>query len=857
MKFHFQLLTSFLFLLFCLQNSAGQSKVLGRPGKYNNPADYSYDKRQFESFLEQTENKDRKEAWLVISDRDKNPVYDNINGKQISEIQFQDFFYVIEEKEGWIKLFKGGVDGLRITKENPPVGWVPKKNMLLWNSSLVDHITAIHKKGFLLNKASEIEQIIKQPQKDIEFAKIYKSPDKSIELENVPIHDFYFIMKYDLDNGTALLCKMVQVGPSTLDQILGWVSTAKMTSWNTRICLEPNFEEKAFNERKTNPGFQVRGFEDLTSAQEFAKGMTQGDKISWKEDPVLINKSYLAKSNPLRYKGSVVRFPMFGSEGKAGARVFRSGVIGKVVLSNKTKPTFEVSNVGEIEYAQIVQQINALKQSTQNLNIFFVVEATRSTSSLKPKIQEAIKQVFKDLEDYPKAKFGALVFRDVMDDKVTEYLSLTSDTSKVNEFIANAEFTSKDQDNYTCLFHAINESMQVAGFNKQDAQNFIIILGGNGDYTADKDRRALAEEKPGSTFYNEAKKITLYNNLSDIKAQIISIQLMREPARWSKAFNYYAQDLILETAKREYNKQYENADMKVLQSHSGFVLTEPSLENPVDELNYVPLMGGTALGSISMPSMGEKFTTSEISSKIYSEIKKAVAFEENLVSILDKIYIEGKTLKEAISDEEIIDVDVAAGNMDAALLYKLSELVGNMSAEEIGESLESAKYKLYTNVYFPSKIQGASFPSFSYVMFMPIQDLVSYITQINNFVQNEPSSYDEKRQRLFGIHKELVEKLAGEKIRKDVKDYTRRDVFDLLQGVENEGLELPVELNFRIGDILDETKVKDEMIDQLYKRYTDVAKNLQKILNDVEGYEFMYVTKTGQRYFWIPVKDAF
>jgi len=128
--------------------------------------------------------------WIVYSDRANNKTE---NGKTLD---FMDSFYAVDETDTKIYIVKAVVDGLKIKTITEDVGWIDKKNMLLWSDGLVDITTKINLKGFLLNKKESIADIITK-KRESDRVRIFNSPDTDVaeEVSKNRIYDFFFIFK--------------------------------------------------------------------------------------------------------------------------------------------------------------------------------------------------------------------------------------------------------------------------------------------------------------------------------------------------------------------------------------------------------------------------------------------------------------------------------------------------------------------------------------------------------------------------------------------------------------------------------------------------------------------------------------
>lgn len=850
-----------------------QKKVLGKPESFNNPIDYFDNESRYYKFLrEGTKNPSRENAWLVVSDRDKNPVYEKptFASGQTSTINFGDYFYVLEEKEDWIHIASARVDELKVVDLQEVHGWVPKDKMLLWTSGLLDQNTKINKKAFLLNRADQIEAVLQMPDKDI--VEIFRDPNSEVKDPPRKIFDYYFIFKKDTDRGMYLLSEEAVVTPINLkEKLIGWVSDRRISEWNTRICLEPNYDDSAFEERKNNPQFHVRAFDTQDNAQNYAMSVADESGVFWKDDPVRLPPKKLAESNPRRFKGNVVRFPMLSwTKFNQDLELYRSGVIGTIkIRKGNSRLTFE-SEIGEQDYAQIENYVDELDRKNNNVNFFFVVDGSSNMNIFQQKIVESIKSIDKGLtQGIPNVRYGALIYRDVPEEKVTtdgqtvnrltSYEPLTPELSKITNFISAADFSSKvDRDDYSALYYGLYQSLQVAGF-REDELNVVVLVGNYGDYKADRDRRAANQNH--KTFF--ADIAPLYENLSNVNAHMYAIQLRNDGNRASRAFAKQGQVLIMEAAKVAYNQFYGNQNdpettqlLNQLKSNYDITITEPSMAEPF-EGNNIPLEGGRVPGRLILPQSGSFLSTAELTEAMQSVIRESLNFERELRDVMYEVFVKGNALDvDHISGELNID----AGRFGPAMADILNRMIlkGGIENQDVYKSLDD-KYKLYTEVFIPRKLSGAQYPTVSYVLFMPESDLLQYKNTIARSLGDIGTSYDKKRERLFEIYKELIVQFSGntDLRKKRAEEFTRAEVMQMMQGIYAEGLQIEVPLDVRIGDIKDEKVISNIEIDELIQRFNQVNGNLENILRRNTDYDFCYTSDQANRYYWIPIDQAF
>ena len=859
------LLIGIFTLLFCSVSSLAQRKVLGKPDNYRSPVDYFDDQGKYESFLSSTSPKSKDNAWLVFSDRDENPIFDKPDGSTISKIGFRDWFFVVEEKDDWIKIIEARVDELKIVKESKKeVGWVPKKNMLLWNSGLVGLQTGIHKKVLLLNRADQIERVIEK--KDKELVQIYRGPNTEVREPDKRIFEYYFLLKKD--RGMYLLSEEAVVNPFNPDKIIGWVRSSDCDTWDTRICLEPNYTEEAFNERMSNQDLKIRAYNSLEGAVAGTKGNINQEHVFWDYDPVVIDKLEMAVSNPRRFKGAVVRFPMVNKIQSNGIDVFRSGLVGSIKL--KAKGGTIVRDIIENKFAQLKKQENELINKSKKVNFFFVIEGTDNVYAFQQQIIQAINNINSEVvRKIPEVNYGVLIYRDIPEENVTingqltnrmiEYVSLTPDIDKVTTFIQGVEFKNKvDKDDYTAMYYGLFQALQKGGF-REDELNVIMMIGCYGDFRADNDRRKAAKGHP-ALFEPDDINNHIIANLDKLNAHLYSVQLTNDGYRPARGYSKACQYLMLENAKFAYirrNEANQNPDnQKTIDQLKdyGYSDSEPTME--LIEGQEESVLDGHIPGNLLKAQTGQYIPPDQLSMALKNNAENSVNFIQQLKSIISSIITEGNFGSiEAI--EEKLGRDV--GPLKKAVLEMIYKILEDNPKIALPDVLDE-KYKLFTEVFIPYTNSTAQYPLVSYVLFMPELDLLDYRRTIDRLAGAQGSfGYDKKRELLFDVYKSLVGQFTGEgtRLNKRVEEVTRNELRQLMQGVYGMGLQLDDPLDHVLGDVKDEKKMSNEQIDELIQRFITVGDRFTAILREADTYDFCYQTDDYNRYYWITMEDAF
>lgn len=856
-----QLLFTFLVGTILLLISApvlAQKKVLGLPEAFTLPKDY-FDNPEFvqKNLYDNTGSNSTTTPWIVFSDRNDNKMYDNRSESSnvIGTINFREMYYVIDQDRDWIRLAKAVRVNKLKAESVDPIGWIKKDKVLLWSSGLVGENTGIHRKAFLLNRAENIGKVIELLQKGKHLeAEFFADPQAQKALENRNIYDHYFI--YKKENGMVLLAQEAQLTPFNAETaLLGWVDEGRIQRWNTRISLAPNFDEPAYNERKTNDYYKFRAFDSPESVAKYV-GQEGKSGVIWDNDPIVFQANQMAKSNPRRFPGNTIRFPLFNQSNFGGTSYIRSGVIGGVRIGQNTDGSLQFnSTIPEHEYNQIKAKLGELSKKGDNVNVFFIIEGTDESLPYKESLISAIESLAENaaIKETVNVQYGALIYNDVPEgDRVIAFERLQSNLENVVNFINTTDFVNKvDQDPYTAMYYALQEGLKVAGFN-ETSTNIVVVIGSNGDLFADKDRREAAREK-NSQFLIDKNKVV--QNLSDMKTHLFSIQLSNS-GRPGLAYALQSHSFILESAKYQFNRSKQNADIQELvKQNKDLQLEEPFMDLPQGKNSVV--LKGSRPGQILLPSEGKSLSGDNIRNGLNEMIASSINFERFIVSVFNSVYGVGEELDIRKFSEE---GGISAPDLTSEVLRVYEEIFAKtgVSSDYVMQSTE-VKLMLYTEVYLPVKANNAKHPMSSYVLFMPESDLVNYLRLIDrNIMTAGTGTYDQKRAALYEMYLALIGQFASQDFLKNKKpqDFTRKDVLELMQGVQGEGLDLQVTLNVTIGDILNEKVVSNQQIDELIQRFVATSELLQKKLADRDRNDFCYKSDNDNFYYWLTIKEV-
>ncbi len=817
-------------LIFCFSIKMEGQNVLGKPAAFVRPLDKSgYD---LGSKLKPT-----KAPWVVFSDRDNNQTYEKDRKTPKRTISFKEWFYVIETKNDWIRIGKGTTTGRKLNGKFQDYGWVRKNKMLLWSSGLLDPNTKINRKVFLLNRADDIDNLLNRVNsgQKKELVDIFNGPGGDFTKNDKNIYEFYFVLKKETTSGGLdyyLLSKSSKISSTNAEEsIIGWIRQNRLSEWDTRIALEPNFSQSAFEERKNNQTLKVLAFGKQTSADKYAAdGSVNKEDIFWDNDPVKFNIDQLAKKDPKRFNGGVVRFPLLSQF----PNYYRSGVITKIAVQGEGQKILE--EMGEISYSNLQEAIKKSSISKDNYNVLYVIEGTKGMQPYKQSIIESIKDVQLALSGVKNVKYGAAVYRDIperAEGRLFDIEPLTSNTGKITEFLHNTEFNNwYDNDAVCSMYYGLYQSLLESGLNKNHT-NIIIWIGNNGDYRSDLGRKY--QDKNDETYISADDLASI---LGEYNVHLMGLQCTNNYNRASRSFIKGLNNIILESAKYQYEK------INRVKEVEKDITIQPPFMPELDLEACTKLEGGVGLGKICRPS-GQSLSNGELGSNIKAFSSSVSTFTNKFWKQVSTVINDGNSVKE-------IDQGTVGPGM-VVLIGKLLKDSGKWSRDDVRKLLRE-KFRLYAEVYIPKKVHQATHPAFSQVLFMPEEDLEDYLKTINDLSICRDYSIEQQRECLYNALVELYRKFSGNN--EIGKKTSINDLNTVVQGLEKEGLVLQGNMSrFRIKDIRNEKKVNDTAISMVISQYLENTNKLKQILKEGENYEFAFKS-LDNTYFWIPVEYA-
>jgi len=760
-----------------------------------------------------------RQEWIVFSDRVDNVSYTkpSLQSEEKTTLEYLQYYYVIDREGSWLHLAGGMPQNKKVLAGFKDYGWVR-----------CDSKTRL-------------------------IAKVYDHPESDFDIDNINLYNYFFILKEEKNR--YLLSKELIINRTlSSEDIVGWVDKDKIHLWRTRLALEPNFDELAYAERKSDPNLKIKAFRTKEDAALSYNG--GAPKPVMQNDPVDLPSYKLANSNPRRHKGMVLRYPVIDKT----KEVFHSAAVGEVqtqvideglnkLLLNEEDFIGPISS--EHAYASIHSITNKTRSKRDNINIFLLLENSETVYSYKENIAELIKDIEYDMLETT-INIGVGIYDDfnIEDEKAFSFKELSTDKRATITYFNNWKPNQKaaSEDSWTNLYYAMDKSCQNAGF-AENSSNILIVVAENRDFTHDKPRLLLLDEK--SSQYNVTEP-QLAEKLSKFEMNTFFIQPSISFNQSVKKLTSDMRSIMINSATNSF-KDYS----KIKDEFKHFNVPNPSM--PIlDQSGEINLRNGIVQSALLYPSAVSMTLPAHqivkfIKTNVLNVHKVAEQTHKKIISIIGDG--DGLVFSEM--------TNVSSGQWDPIVANIIMEYMeSNPEIDRVDiKKVINEQIKLFHEVYFPSQYgTTGNHPAFKYVAFMPQKDLIEYINTIKRLDEASTKSIDKQREALFSNIVELIKKLTGDNLTNlEIKSKKIGYLDYLLQGIEDQGYDIKSELDFKIGDIYN---LNREELQRIYMNFSESLIKLNKIKGEGLKHEFSY--NAGKlspearvfeenTYFWIPL----
>lgn len=407
--------------------------------------------------------------WQVYIDRQgvksyKSPsVSSNI---MKSNLEFMEPYFVAKIEGDYALLYteKYEQTDLKISSKATSIGWVQIDNLLLWNSC-PRTIGQVYQKAVIVKDPSEIQNT-----KDINEVspELSASPDRVVSTGYRAVDlEFYFVYKMT-SNGSALLLTNSKITDANKmeKEKKGWMKRGLYTTWNERMCYEPNFGSAV-------EGRDVAIFKNTSAAREYKRSGATDNDLLWKD-----------KITKKRWAPKQVRFPVL--ETNTNTYIVQVGTIGSLGKINKSSQ----SDLGEIN--RCLEKKDKILKKKDRINVVFVMDGTSSMQKYYQPMARALQSAMQQNRmQGAEMYFGAVVYRNYADgNNLVEMKQITKDHSSVANWLTTRECKSVGQTHYEALYYGLDYAISNMSWDKDNC-NFLVLVGDAANKPSDERGKTL------------------------------------------------------------------------------------------------------------------------------------------------------------------------------------------------------------------------------------------------------------------------------------------------------------------------------------------------------------------------------
>ena len=339
--------------------------------------------------------------WVVFSDRDNNTTFRNPNGvTRFRKARFLDAFYVLKEKNGYLKLIQyrpdlpiGNAFSRRIITDRKAVvyyGWAPKNRFLLLNQS---YRTDDGRHAQLVSPVLAQPDLLNNPDLYLRGDSVRTFADPGLQSPAktpVRLYELAFPFKQSESGQQVLIGRAAWFPADSIRQnILGWVPQEVLRSVGQRVFVEA---DTVAQPRRTERLF-CTGWAALNQLADSTLNSEQFSTVAW--------------------TSLGARFPVLGRCCARDSQIVLQTNALLPLLSKRDVPVYSVGGQ-HINNARL----NQIHSRQQRLNIVFVVEGSAALfprwGELLNSVQFSITQLMADTSStspFVRIQTGAVVYQ--------------------------------------------------------------------------------------------------------------------------------------------------------------------------------------------------------------------------------------------------------------------------------------------------------------------------------------------------------------------------------------------------------------------------------------------------------------
>lgn len=739
--------------------------------------------------------------WKVYSDRDNNTTVmtpdpsASPSGKTMS---FLEQVWVTDETDQYVRIARGNPKMLQLDESSEDLYWIEKSKMLLWTRSLSTNQGKIPKKVMILNT---IEHLRKSAQDK-------GSPDK-LEFTFAPydgakkngntsdLFEFFFVLKRE---GKYVLLsrneRLVDNYQERLLQVVGWAHESRLTFWDNRVSIEPNWENAARLERKNRMLYAI-AVEKEKEAKDIFNNVYKGTPL-WKEGLSTLEN---------RPVGEWRRFPLI-SLIQTQTQIYRVGIMGSIYDQYGEIVEAENGSVDNAEtVARITKDLDDGISDIRNINIMFIVDGSSSMGPYFSATRDAVAQTLRQIGDNRNIiKYGVAIYRDYSEnERKFELLPLQSSPDAVISFLEPSKAKDyHDNDAPEALFYGMLRGIRESGLNSSH-NNLIILIGDAGSHN---------RNDVTNVSISDVKK-----NLLAMNASLIAFQVNNDGGLTHKEFGDQLKTLVTSVSNSEFTKS--------------------------NDPNEAIIVNSANLYSIITLSKNMKMDPKKLTTEVAKFIRMQNEFVNNTVRVVEKAKA-GGNIDEGVSEavkELSIKYDKYVDNFKASLNYFLQK--AGLSKSDVA-FLKKEKFQLFLPGYVCLSPTTTKYKMFKKVLFLTSDELYDVKNAIFTLVERGSS-----REDFLEAWKKVIKTYIGNPSDIEMERYSLSDWQEKLIGLPSAS---PILKQVRISDIPNRNKFPDNDMQEIIAVMKAKANELEKIYRMPTGSDNRYkysFRSNEQNYYWI------
>ena len=799
-------------------------------------------RNDYENFA--ASKRDNTEAWRAFTDRENVAIYDEPNGKRAGTVpKFSTRLYVYKEDGPYVLVSE--------EQRGPANWWVQKTDLVLWRRPMVDPVTGIEIKAFVVNTVKAAAEIALDANK--EKYKVLAGPLPSATvLKEKFIYDVLFVYKYipgaNKGDGYYLVSQNDELSSGDELGLLGWVSEKRVQTWGTRLCLEPNFAPDAMAERKNTRTmaklFAAGAQAEMGSYLKTGEGEGLVDGVQ--RDPAFGKDP---ERNP-RMSGRLFRYPVFGAaRGALGEDncTFQTGVSGITTISSGGV----LEDFSNDQLQALAEKYDRIQKRLTDVNVVFVIDGSLGTNDHLAFVRAAAEALAKKYKDKP-IDYSCVVYRNELSgqadeslDPLTNYCEKYGPVNSVAQFVAQVQQVvprnQGDKSDQRAVYFGLKQGI---GLCQDDETNILIHLGRSPDNST-------------NPFFESAKK----NNGTRVDASDLADLLKTGKGVHYLGYVTYAEPSSVPQAERK--RLFDGLSEVMLNMANttnnwfGGSLNYAEKKRDADAPKPLP-QKNEGMRCVRMANTHYLMKTflvegpdqgQGVIASIKANADSCLLLSQRMRENLAKIFKNESQLKDYAGDF----------SMRNALDLMLQGVDDPAERERIKSAVIAQKVHVFADARAFYKTENVKNPLFRYVLFYKDADLEAQIKQLRELNQMLDNTNSEiATQGFIDYWQAKAEKVLGNEYNK--KTLKVRDLLERLEGVQNMDMVKPfvhtdVFGDVTIQDLLNGKKLPPEQ----FKQYREMVQHSYKELTALRDEPYYYQVAEGQgnKFYWVPIEYLF